>query len=236
MSADPSPALVQLRERAVGALGLLFGARISGMSQNASRPPPYAAYEEFVQGLDLHVRYQYPAALDHYRRAIELDSTFGSPVVWSALAYWTLDDYARCDSMLRIADRLDGKLSAFDALLAANQRGELDGNWGAALAAAQEMTRVTSGSEGYILVGQESAAPESREAGGGGIPSCRSGSRMDQGLGRLLGISRLRLSHHRQPRGSARGRERRDTAGIPLRRSAYPTKPRSWPRSGGPTS
>ena len=156
MSADPSPALGQLRERAVGALGLLFGARISGMSQNASRPPPYAAYEEFVQGLDLHVRYQYPAALDHYRRAIELDSTFGSPVVWSALAYWSLDDYARCDSMLRIADRLDGKLSTFDALLAANQRGELDGNWGAALAAAQEMTRVTSGSEGYILVGQES--------------------------------------------------------------------------------
>ena len=155
-SADPSPALGQLRERAVGALGLLFGARIGGMSQNASRPPPYAAYEEFVQGLDLHVRYQYPAALDHYRRAIELDSTFGSPVVWSALAYWSLDDYARCDSMLRIADRLDGKLSTFDALLAANQRGELDGNWGAALAAAQEMTRVTSGSEGYILVGQES--------------------------------------------------------------------------------
>jgi DNA-binding SARP family transcriptional activator/tetratricopeptide (TPR) repeat protein len=153
---DPSPALEQVRERAVGALGLLFGARLSGMSQNASRPPSYAAYAEFVHGLDLHVRYHYSEALDHYHRALALDSTFGSPVVWSALAYWTLDDYVHCDSMLRIADRLQGRLSTFDALLAANQRGELEGNWGAALAAAEEMTRVTTGSEGYILVGQES--------------------------------------------------------------------------------
>ena len=155
-AADPSRALDQLRERAVAALGLLFNARLGGMSQNASRPPPYAAYKEFVQGLDLHVRYRYQEALAHYQRARALDSTFGSPVVWSALAYWSVEDYPGTDSMLRLAERLGDHLSPFDALLAANQRGELHGNYAAALAAAQEMTRVSSGSEAFILVGQES--------------------------------------------------------------------------------
>ncbi|HEY8257882.1 MAG TPA: AAA family ATPase [Gemmatimonadales bacterium] len=154
--ADPSRALELLRERSVSALALLFGAQVSGMSQNASRPPALAAYKEFVQGLDLQVRYRYPEALDHYRRARELDSTFGSPVVWSAMAYWSLDDYVRTDSMLQIAARLQDRLSTFDGLLAANQRGELHGDYVAALSAAEEMTRVTSGSEGFILVGQES--------------------------------------------------------------------------------
>lgn len=152
---DPSRALEQLRERTVAALGLLFNARLTGMNQNASQPPAYAAYKEFVEGLDLHVAYRYAEALQKYRNAAALDSTFGSPIVWSALAYWTLDDFPRCDSMLRIAERMGDRLSPFDALLAANQRGELHGDYNAALAAAREMTRVTSGSEGYILVGQE---------------------------------------------------------------------------------
>lgn len=155
-ASDPSLALGILRERAVSALGLLFNARMSGMSQNASRPPSFPAYKEFVQGLDLHIRYQYEEALAHYRRAHSLDSTFGSPVVWSALAYWSLDDYPHTDSMLQVAERLGDQLSPYDALLAANQRGELHGDYAAALIAAQEMTRVSSGSEGYILVGQES--------------------------------------------------------------------------------
>ena len=154
-AADPTLALEQVRERAVGALGLLFGARLSGMNQNASRPPSYAAYKEFVEGLDLHLAYRYDEALRKYRKALAIDSTFGSPVVWSALAYWSMDDFAHCDSMLRIADRLTDQLSPFDALLAANQRGELHGDYAAALAAAREMTRVSSGAEGFILVGQE---------------------------------------------------------------------------------
>jgi DNA-binding SARP family transcriptional activator len=153
--ADPTRALEQLRERTVGALGLLFNARLTGMNQNASRPPAYSAYKAFVEGLDLHVAYHWQEALQKYRDALTIDSTFGSPVVWSALAYWSLDDYAGCDSMLRIAERIGDRLSPFDSLLAANQRGELRGDYPAALVAAREMTRVTSGSEGYILVGQE---------------------------------------------------------------------------------
>jgi DNA-binding SARP family transcriptional activator/tetratricopeptide (TPR) repeat protein len=153
---DPSGALALLRERTVAALALLSSTRLSGMSQNASRPPAFQAYKEFVQGLDLHVQYRYQDALDHYRRAEALDSSFGSPVVWSALAYWSLGDYPRTDSMLTLAQRMGDRLSTFDALLAANQRGELHGDYTTALAAAEEMTRVSAGSEGFVLVGQES--------------------------------------------------------------------------------
>jgi DNA-binding SARP family transcriptional activator len=153
---DPSGALALLRERAVAALAVLSSTRLSGMSQNASRPPAFPAYKEFVQGLDLHVQYRYQDALSHYQRAEALDTSFGSPVVWSALAYWSLGDYPRTDSMLAIAQRMGDRLSTFEELLAANQRGELQGDYTAALAAAEEMTRVSAGSEGFVLVGQES--------------------------------------------------------------------------------
>ncbi|HET7566113.1 MAG TPA: BTAD domain-containing putative transcriptional regulator [Gemmatimonadaceae bacterium] len=153
---NPSPAVQQLRQRALGALGILFNVRHSDWLQGTNRPPTYAAYQAYMAGLDLEDKYQYAQAIEHYARAYALDSTFVQPLIFAADAYKQgTGDYARADSLLRIVSRSQDRLSPFDRQFLANQQAELAGDWAGALHAAREMERLEPGSEAAVLVAEE---------------------------------------------------------------------------------
>lgn len=153
---NPSPAVQQLRQRALGALGILFNVRHSDWLQGTNRPPTYAAYQAYMAGLDLEDKYQYAQAIEHYARAYALDSTFVQPLIFAADAYKQgTGDYARADSLLRIVSRSQDHLSPFDRQFLANQQAELAGDWAGALHAAREMERLEPGSEAAVLVAEE---------------------------------------------------------------------------------
>ncbi|HEX6964467.1 MAG TPA: FlgO family outer membrane protein [Gemmatimonadaceae bacterium] len=153
---NPSPAVQLLGQRALGALGILFNVRHSDWIQGTNRPPTYAAYQAYMEGLDYEDKYQYAKAIERYTRAYALDSTFLQPLIFAADAYKEgTDDYARADSLLRIVSRSRDRLSPFDRQFLANQQAELAGDWSGALLAAREMERLEPGSEAAVLVAEE---------------------------------------------------------------------------------
>ena len=153
---NPSSAVQLLGQRALGALGILFNVRHSDWIQGTNRPPTYAAYQAYMEGLDLEDKYQYTQAIERYARAYALDSTFLQPLIFAADAYKQgAGDYARADSVLRIVSRSQDRLSPFDRQFLANQQAELVGDWAGALHAAREMERLEPGSEAAVLVAEE---------------------------------------------------------------------------------
>jgi DNA-binding SARP family transcriptional activator/tetratricopeptide (TPR) repeat protein len=152
---QPLRAIEQLSARTAGAFWLMYNRLGSGWVQSTRRPPTFEAYQSFLAGMDLHVQYRYEEALADYRQALAADSTYVQPLLWSALAYWSLGRYPEVDSVLRLAERSPDALGRFDRAMLANARGELRGDWLAARTAAEDMARIAPGSEAWVIVGQE---------------------------------------------------------------------------------
>jgi tetratricopeptide (TPR) repeat protein len=156
--ADPTRAVDLLRDRAMGALATLFNYRESDWIAQSGTPPRYEAYQAFMEGTDLAVQFKEKEALARFARARELDSTFAQPVLWTAESYIVLQDWAHADSFLSLAQARRERYSPFDRAFLTNLQAELDGEWEAALRAAEEMARLAPGSEASVVVGQEAEA------------------------------------------------------------------------------
>ena len=152
---QPLLAIEQLSSRTAGAFSLMYNRWGSGWVESTRRPPTFEAYQSFLTGLDLHIQYRYDEALAAYRQALAVDSTYVQPLLWSALAYWSLDRFPEVDSVLRRVERAPDRLGRFDQAMLANAREELRGDWLAARTAAEEMARIAPGSEAWVIVGQE---------------------------------------------------------------------------------
>jgi len=152
---QPLRAIEQLGTRTAGAFSLLYNRWGSAWIESTRRPPTFEAYQHFLAGLDLNVQYRYRDALAEYRLALAADSSYAQPLLWSALAYWSLGEFSHVDSVLRLAERTPEALGRFDQAMLGNARGELRGDWLAARTAAEEMARIAPGSEAWVIVGQE---------------------------------------------------------------------------------
>jgi len=149
----PLVAVDRLREHITGALAVLYNPRLSAWIERTTAPPTYAAYEEFITGIDLHVHGDRRAAIAHYLRAGALDSTYAQPLLWAGDAYLTLHEYARADSLVTALAGRRARLAPFDRLLLDNTAAEVRGDWPAALRTAREMDAVASGPETSLDIG-----------------------------------------------------------------------------------
>ncbi len=95
----PSAAVEQLRQRALGALVTQLDARF--MPGPQSRPPLYDAYRELMAGLQLF-GIDYPAAIVHFERALEIDPEFFGALNVLATCYGNLGDR---ESQRRVLER-----------------------------------------------------------------------------------------------------------------------------------
>ena len=89
-----------VRERVAGALASAFDERLTSITLPSSRPPNYAAYREFMLGLDVFVGLGGVQSLPHFARASELDSTFALPLIWSTFALENAKRYPEADSVI----------------------------------------------------------------------------------------------------------------------------------------
>jgi TolB-like protein/tetratricopeptide (TPR) repeat protein len=103
-TAEPRPALRVLRDRLMAVLAEAVDPRLGASASTAGEPPRYDAYLEFSTGVGIwYDQRNGRAALPHFARAAELDSTFALPLIWAAWVHQTLD---QCDSTETIARRL----------------------------------------------------------------------------------------------------------------------------------
>ena len=150
--ANPLAAVEQVRQRVMIALGTLFNPKLAGWAAGASQPPDYAAYQQFVEGLDRFARFDYQGARDLFDRAAAGDSTFNVALIWSATARLNLGQHAGADSIIRRLERSTRPLAPVDRSYLAWVAGIVRSNGPAALEAARELARLAPGSDAEFLL------------------------------------------------------------------------------------
>lgn len=105
----------ELRERIAGALAVAVDRRLSSLTLPSSRPPTYAAYQQFVLGLQ---RYSHDedGAIAFFERASALDTTFALPMFWAAMAYGNGRRFAKRDSVIGLLSRRPPPSGSLEAL------------------------------------------------------------------------------------------------------------------------
>ena len=99
-TADPLAGVDELRQRVSTALGTILDPRAKFYATAAMRPPRFDAYQEYVVAQDLYWRGAFDAAFPHFRRAAELDSTFGTAAAWLTV---NAASVGRCDIVDSVA-------------------------------------------------------------------------------------------------------------------------------------
>ena len=90
--AAPTEALASLRRQAIEAVAEAAEPRLAQFSRGAARAPSYAAYVEYVRGLDLYIARDERRAFDHFVRAAELDTSFALAVLTASNTLPGFDD------------------------------------------------------------------------------------------------------------------------------------------------
>jgi DNA-binding SARP family transcriptional activator/TolB-like protein len=94
-----------LRERIAGAIASAFDQRLTIQTLPSGHPPTFAAYQEYVLGLDTFVGIEELPAVPHFIRAAQLDTTWGLPLVWAAFAYSNSGQGRELDSVLAALEK-----------------------------------------------------------------------------------------------------------------------------------
>jgi serine/threonine-protein kinase len=158
---EPMTAINTMRSRVMGALAAAGG--IEGTSVAAvSAPPSFAAYREFVRGEDAFRRGAFKEAIDHYRRAASMDTTYVVPLVRMAYSYNNLGECPVTDSIGRILNARRELLSAFEGLYLDRVLAWCRGDWNAAYVAAKRIGAVAPKSNFAQYIAARSAMPINR--------------------------------------------------------------------------
>jgi TolB-like protein/predicted Ser/Thr protein kinase len=154
----PGTALQPIRARLMGLLALTMDTR----AIYSERPPLYAAYQAFSQGMDAYLQNDYRPALAAFERAHAADSTFALPLLYGAFCHINLFEYARGDSLLRLLRRRRDQLNAYHQHWLDYQIAELHGNDRQALAAiraAAEMAPASKATYNFAVRAHEARQP-----------------------------------------------------------------------------
>src|SRR6059036_510754 len=151
---QPLTAVEALRQRVMAALATLFDSRLSLWAKATGQPPTFAAYQEFIQGLDRMVQFDSRGAIDHFRRAALEDTTFRLPLIFAAHEHMDLDEFATADSIAHAVERSPGRLSPLDQHYLTWVLAQSRGDRQRALETAREMAVIAPNSETLWLVAQ----------------------------------------------------------------------------------
>src|SRR6266568_1918429 len=156
--AQPLAAVEVLRQRVMATLATLFDSRLSLWAKAAGQPPTFAAYQEFIQGLDRMVQFDSRGAIGHFRRAAQEDTTFRLPLIFAAHEHMDLGEFATADSIGHAVERSPGRLSPLDQHYLTWVLAQTRGDRQRALETAREMAAFAPNSETLWLVAQGALA------------------------------------------------------------------------------
>jgi DNA-binding SARP family transcriptional activator/tetratricopeptide (TPR) repeat protein/TolB-like protein len=115
------------------------------------RPPSYAAYSAFLEGVDFFVAEAWQASMQRFLDAHRADTTYLTPLVTAATAALNLGRYATADSLLAVAAPSRQRLAPNDAFTFDFHRATLQGDRREALRLARAQLARYPGS-GYEYV------------------------------------------------------------------------------------
>ena len=137
--------LDRLREGVGGAVAALADTLYLPWSTAHSRPPNYAAFQEFMQGLDALVHQSPQAAANHLQKAVVLDTGFVEAKIWLLEQADVLGKTALVDSIRRAALAQRSRLGAFDQISLDRELAFLAGRWEDAYTASRRLVSIAPG-------------------------------------------------------------------------------------------
>jgi tetratricopeptide (TPR) repeat protein len=144
---SPSEVVLELERRVMGLLALHLDERLATAAGLMGDPPVFEAYEAFNAGLERFINRQWQTSLPHFRRALELDSTWVQPILYLALAHINLGDYSDVDSLLHLMGSHGSDLTAYQEAWKENLQAHLKGDREAALIAGRRGSEIAPGSK-----------------------------------------------------------------------------------------
>ena len=109
----PEAAVMQLRDRVMGAVAAAHNEHVAAIPGLTRNPPTFAAYEAFNRGMDLFLSQKYSVALAEFRDAYALDSTFSWAATWGARAALNIDSLEAAGALSRRARDGGPELGAY---------------------------------------------------------------------------------------------------------------------------
>lgn len=111
---DPMAVVTALRGRVLSSLAVHFDPRLEGFEGTGGVPPTYPAYRAYVEGLELYMEDDYTGSAVAFARAASLDTSFHRARVWNAAALFSDNEPGVVDSLDRVVELGEGRLSRYD--------------------------------------------------------------------------------------------------------------------------
>jgi tetratricopeptide (TPR) repeat protein len=198
-----------VRLRIAGGIAVLHDQRFADLLPIASAPPQLAAFQEFLEGLTLRRQGQIIEALQHFRWATGIDTTFTWPLVYGALAglYWYRANMTvEVDSFLTALGRVRDGLPTLQRRLFDHVAAVRAEDWDAAYAAMRAAAQLAPREYGFMLANTALARNRPRDAlealTRSGVDSIHRTN--IQGYWYDLTLALHRLGEHRRELGKAR--------------------------------
>jgi tetratricopeptide (TPR) repeat protein len=127
---NPNRALELLREQALTIVAQASAPHMASLLRGSPKPPLYAAYREYMEGVDLYVHRDMPGAYAHFVRAAQLDTSFTVAMLSAATIQTQYPGPGGADSILSQLSNERDALSPTSRLwldmMLAKRRGDLN--------------------------------------------------------------------------------------------------------------
>jgi serine/threonine protein kinase len=139
-------AVEAVRQAVLGVLASTLDERYHGMAIQITRAPKFESYKYYVQGYDLFMQDDYDGAIDFFRRASQIDTTFMLPLLHASVAYANLGQLARTDSLMQLVNAQRAELAPLEQCMLELLKGWVGGDRARSLDAMRKASRLAPGS------------------------------------------------------------------------------------------
>ncbi len=139
--------IADVQQRVMGFLAVAFDERIAAQLPGTVRPPSYAAYQSFDDGIAHYQRGAFREAIPYFRRAFGLDTTFVTPLFYWTHCHNNLNEWTQSDSIVGIVERYRDRLSDYDRHWLDHLKARVDGDNPTALRAIRRAAELAPGSK-----------------------------------------------------------------------------------------
>jgi tetratricopeptide (TPR) repeat protein len=147
---DKTRVVELLRQRVMAGFATVFGSDFDSWKA-ASLPPTYDAYQEMLAAGQ--TEFDFAAAVEHYRRAAALDTSFTGAQTSAAVSLSLEDDCSAVDSIGRLLAPKESQLPPVDRAQLRLAQASCQGDTDAALVAVRDAISAAPRSIGFVILG-----------------------------------------------------------------------------------
>ena len=155
----PMSGLNELQQRVMA--GLAVAKELSprtGIDYSTVQPPTFAAYREFIQGLERFIDVDFGRALTHFLRATAHDSAYLMPQLLAGITYINLGEFGKADSIATLLAVSRARLNVFQRYEVEYLDAFARQDWASLLRAGEELSRLAPQSRYPFVVALAAAS------------------------------------------------------------------------------